>query len=109
MKLKFTFVMVIAVLLLSCNVRQSQGQSEVSIFDKLANDMVYVEKDSGAFYICKYEVTQKLWKDVMGDNPSQMQGDDLPVEQVSWDDCQTFISKLNKLTGRNYRLPTEAE
>ena len=45
----------------------------------------------------------------MGNNPSEMQGDDLPVEQVSWNDCQTFISKLNKKTGKNYRLPTEAE
>lgn len=81
----------------------------LSIFDKLANDMVYVECDSGSFYICKYEVTQKLWSEVMGDNPSEMQGDDLPVENVSWNDCQVFISKLNELTGKNYRLPTEAE
>lgn len=84
-------------------------EDNLSIFDKLANDMVLVESDSGSFYICKYEVTQKLWKEVMGDNPSQMQGDDLPVEQVNWIDCQTFIGKLNKLTGKNYRLPTEAE
>lgn len=81
----------------------------LSIFDKLANDMVYVEGDSGSFYICKYEVTQKLWCEVMGENPSEMQGDDLPVEQVSWDDCQSFISKLNELAGKNYRLPTETE
>lgn len=80
-----------------------------SIFDELANSMVCVEADTGSFYICKYEVTQKLWKEVMGNNPSDMQGDDLPVEQVSWNDCQTFISKLNKQTGKNYRLPTEAE
>lgn len=72
-------------------------------------DMIYIECDSGSFSLCKYEVTQSLWKRVMGDNPSQMQGDDLPVEQVSWDDCQAFISKFNELTGRNYRLPTEAE
>lgn len=82
---------------------------ELSVFDELANDMVYVEADSGSFYICKYEVTQKLWSEVMGENPSQMQGDDLPVEQVNWDDCQAFIAKLNKLTGMNYRLPTEVE
>ncbi|MCQ2220484.1 MAG: formylglycine-generating enzyme family protein [Prevotella sp.] len=83
--------------------------SEPSIFDELANDMVYVESDAGSFFICKYEVTQKLWSEVMGENPSQMQGDNLPVEQVSWNDCQTFISKLNKLTKKHYRLPTEAE
>ncbi len=80
-----------------------------SLFDELANNMVCVEVDTGNFYICKYEVTQKLWSRVMGDNPSQMQGDDLPVEQVNWNDCQSFIARLNKLTGKNYRLPTEAE
>lgn len=80
-----------------------------AIFAKLANDMVYVEMDNGGFYICKYEVTQKLWTEVMGDNPSDMPGDDLPVETVSWDDCQVFIGKLNKLTGKTYRLPTAAE
>ena len=62
-----------------------------------------------SFYIGKYEVTQALWKAVMGSNPSNMQGDNLPVETVSWDDCQTFIRKLNALTGKNFRLPTEAE
>ena len=61
------------------------------------------------FYICKYEVTQALWKAVMGNNPSNWKGDNLPVEQVSWDDCQSFIRKLNALTGKNFRLPTEAE
>ena len=61
------------------------------------------------FYICKYEVTQALWKAVMGSNPSYWRGDNLPVENVSWDDCQTFIRKLNALTGKNFRLPTEAE
>ena len=80
-----------------------------SIFDKLASDMVHVEGDTCNFYICRYEVTQKLWVEVMGNNPSQMQGDNLPVEQVNWNDCQTFITKLNTLTGKNYRLPTEAE
>lgn len=80
-----------------------------SVFDELANNMVCIETDTGDFYICRYEVTQKLWTEVMGDNPSQMKGDDLPVEQVSWNDCQRFIAKLNKLTGRYYRLPTERE
>ena len=62
-----------------------------------------------SFYIGKYEVTQALWKAVMGTNPSIWKGDNLPVENVSWDDCQTFIRKLNALTGKNFRLPTEAE
>ena len=62
-----------------------------------------------SFYICKYEVTQELWQAVMGNNPSYYKGNRKPVEQVSWEDCQTFISKLNSLTGKNFRLPTEAE
>ena len=61
------------------------------------------------YYIGKYEVTQALWQVVMGKNPSVYKGDNLPVEQVSWDECQKFITKLNKLTGKNFRLPTEAE
>ena len=102
--------------------------------NKLINNMVYVsggtftmgstsEQGSDAYdnekpphsvtlssyYICKYEVTQALWRAVMGSNPSNFKGDNLPVENVSWDDCQTFINRLNSYTGRNFRLPTEAE
>lgn len=104
------------------------------IIDNLVNNMVYVsggtftmgatseqggdaddnEKPAhrvtlSSYYIGKYEVTQAEWKAVMGDNPSFCCGDDLPVEQVSWYDCQDFIHKLNSLTGKNFRLPTEAE
>ena len=62
------------------------------------------------FYIAKYEVTQGLWMAVMGGkNPSKVIGDSLPVTRVSWYDAQTFIAKLNELTGKKYRLPTEAE
>ena len=61
------------------------------------------------YYIGKYEVTQALWKAVMGKNPSFFKGDNLPVEEVSWDDCQDFLSKLNRITGKTFRLPTEAE
>ena len=61
------------------------------------------------YYMGKYEVTQALWKTVMGSNPSYFKGDDLPVEEVSWEDCQEFISKLNSMIGRKFRLPTEAE
>ena len=61
------------------------------------------------YYIGKYEVTQALWQAVMGDNPSRFNGDNLPVENVSWDDCQEFISQLNRITGKTFRLPTEAE
>ena len=62
-----------------------------------------------SYYIGKTEVTQALWKVVMGSNPSKFKGENLPVENVSWDDCQEFIRKLNSLTGQNFRLPTEAE
>ena len=61
------------------------------------------------YYIGKTEVTQALWKAVMGNNPSRFKGDNLPVEWVSWNDCQEFIRKLNSLTSQNFRLPTEAE
>ena len=61
------------------------------------------------YYMGKYKVTQALWEAVMGSNPSYFKGDNLPVEKVSWNDCQEFISKLNSLTGRKFRLPTEAE
>ena len=61
------------------------------------------------FYMGKTEVTQALWKAVMGNNPSYYKGDNLPVEQVSWDDAQEFIKELNRLTKKKYRLPTEAE
>ena len=62
-----------------------------------------------SYSIGKTEVTQALWQAVMGSNPSKFKGSNLPVEQVSWEDCQTFIRKLNALTGKNFRLPTEAE
>ena len=62
-----------------------------------------------SYYIGKTEVTQELWQAVMGSNPSNFKGTNLPVEKVSWEDCKTFIAKLNALTGKNFRLPTEAE
>lgn len=62
------------------------------------------------YYIGETEVTQELWNTVMGENPSNFKGDlQRPVEMVSWDDCQTFIAKLNELTGKAFRLPTEAQ
>ena len=61
------------------------------------------------YYIGETEVTQALWEAVMGSNPSEWKGSNLPVENVSWEDCQEFISRLNSLTGKNFSLPTEAE
>jgi formylglycine-generating enzyme required for sulfatase activity len=61
------------------------------------------------FSMGKYPITQSQWQKVMGSNPSHFKGDDLPVEQVSWEDAQQFINKLNSMTGKTYRLPTEAQ
>ena len=73
--------------------------------EKLAHQVTLTR----SYYMGKTQVTQALWKAVMGDNPSCFEGDNKPVEQVSWDDCQEFISELNAATGKNFRLPTEAE
>jgi len=79
-------------------------------------ELVYVEgaNDGNAeagkgFYIGKYEITQEQWKVLMGNTPRNIAGDNLPVDYVSWDDVKEFLSRLNVATGRNYRLPTEAE
>ena len=62
------------------------------------------------YFIGKYEVTQALWVAVMGSNPSGFRGDDnLPVENISWNMAMEFITKLNAITGKRYRMPTEAE
>jgi formylglycine-generating enzyme required for sulfatase activity len=63
------------------------------------------------FYMDVYEVTQAQWKALMGNNPSHFKGDDLPVESVSWTDCQSFLAKLKEKLprGMTCRLPTEAE
>lgn len=63
-----------------------------------------------SFYMGQYEVTQRLWVAVMGENPSKWVGNDsLPVEQVSWNAAQVFIARLSQITGYRFRLPTEAE
>ena len=63
------------------------------------------------YHIAKYPITQAQWVAVMGNNPSRFKGDDLPVEQVSWDDIQEFLQRLNQLTAPHYifSLPTEAQ
>jgi formylglycine-generating enzyme required for sulfatase activity len=71
---------------------------------------VHSVKIEKAYYLGKYEVKQKQWREVMGSNPSNFQGDDLPVENVRWTHIQEFIIKLNEKEGTNkYRLPSEAE
>ena len=75
--------------------------------------MIEVEgngNDISDYYIGETEVTQALWQAVMGTNPSEFSGNpQRPVEQVSWNKCQEFITKLNELTGKTFRLPTDAE
>jgi len=73
------------------------------------NELPHFQVTLNSFNIGKFEVTQKEWKAIMDGNPSFSQGDNLPVEQVRWNDVQVYIKKLNELTGKNYRLPTEAE
>lgn len=106
-------------------------QVQKSVITDLLNNMVYVEGGSfmmgaddsdafddekpvhketvSSFRIDKYEVTQKLWQVIMENNQSQFKEENLPVEYVSWNDCQDFIKKLNRLTGLTFRLPTEVE
>ena len=77
-------------------------------------DCLYDEKPAhrvtvSDYYIGKYEVTQAQWRAVIGNNPSNFKGENLPVETVSWNDVQEFIRRLNASSGKQYRLPTEAE
>lgn len=80
---------------------------DVTPFEELPAHDVTLTKN---YYIGKTEVTQELWESVMGTNPSAIkEGKNLPVVNVSWEDCQEFIKKLNAATGKKFRLPTEAE
>ena len=114
--------------------REAEERERQRVFRELEANMVYVEGGTftmgptseqgsdandwekpahqvtlSSFHLCKYEVTQELWQAVMGSNPSKYKGGKRPVEQVSWEQCQRFITRLNQLTSKNYRLPTEAE
>jgi formylglycine-generating enzyme required for sulfatase activity len=75
--------------------------------DELPRHQVRISKP---FYLGVYDVTQKDWTAVMGNNPSKFEGEDKPVDTVSWDDAQAFVARLNQKEGHSrYRLPTEAE
>ena len=85
-----------------------------AVLAELASEMEMVSIPGKDYSICKYEVTQALWVALMGENPSDFEGADRPVENVSWNDCQKFLEKLNALpevkeSGRAYRLPTADE
>ena len=86
------------------------GTYKMGSNDGESNEKPVHDETIATFQIGKTEVTQELWQAVMGTNPSYFKGEaNLPVENVSWTDCNTFIAKLNELTGKNFRLPTEAE
>lgn len=92
----------------------SQPEVQVKTFTVkgVSFDMIYVEGglSQDDYYIGKYEVTQELWDAVMENNPSKFKNSPKnPVENVTWDECQTFVKRLNQLTGKQFRLPTEAE
>jgi len=77
---------------------------------KFPPDMPIHSVKLDSYFIGKYLVTQKLWVEIMNSNPSEFKAsDNHPVENVTWDEVQIFIGKLNSKLGRNYRLPTEAE
>ncbi len=95
-------------------IRVEGGTFTMGAMAELRSDAYDDEKPAhqvtlSSYYIGETEVTQALWQAVMGSNPSFFKHDNHPVEQVSWDECKSFISKLNSLTGKNYRLPSEAE
>ena len=86
------------------------GATEEQWEDALYNEKPVHRVSLSSYLIGKHEVTQGLWREVMGSNPSfNKAGDDYPVENVSWLDCQAFVAKLNARTGMTFRLPTEAE
>ena len=90
----------------------TMGVDSVAVEQGLANadELPAHEVTLSPYSIGQTEVTQELWQAVMGTNPSSFTGDlQRPVEQVSWEDCQEFISRLNAITGKTFRLPTEAE
>jgi formylglycine-generating enzyme required for sulfatase activity len=109
--------------------QQEQQQGQAIVFEDLEIEMIHVkggpfrmgsikyddekpihEVILSGFFIGKYVVTQAQWTKIMGNNPSyNAQGGNYPVECVSWDDAQDFCARLNMLTGKSYRLPTEAE
>lgn len=89
--------------------RYSMGATSEQGSDAYDNEKPVHSVSVETFYIGETEVTQELWQAVMGNNPSCFLGSLRPVEKVSWNDCQTFISKLNSLTDMKFRMPTEEE
>ncbi len=86
-----------------------QMGSDPSDEDHNEDETQYEANISKPFYLGKYQITQAQWEVVMGYNPSKIKGPDLPVTNVSWEDCQKFINNLNADSEECFRLPTEAE
>jgi formylglycine-generating enzyme required for sulfatase activity len=87
----------------------SMGATFETDIDAYSDEKPIHDVSLSDYYIGQTEVTQSLWETVMGSNPSYNKGDNKPVVNVSWDDCLVFIEKLNAITRKNFRLPTEAE
>ena len=88
----------------------TMGATSEQLDEALSNESPAHTVNLNDYWIGEKEVSQELWQAVMGYNPSRFTGDlSRPVENVSWNDCQAFILKLNELTGSRFRLPTEAE
>ena len=90
---------------------KSEPDTSIPNYDSSAepDEMPVHQVEVDPFYIGKFPVTIKIWQTVMGSNPSRYTNTDVPIVSVSWNDCQEFIGKLNALTGKHFRLPTEAE
>ena len=80
------------------------NDSEATYWEKPVHNVTLSD-----YYMGETEVTQELWEAVMGTNSSNFRGLNKPVENVSWEECQEFIAKLNEMTGKNFSLPTEAQ
>ncbi|MCI6147026.1 MAG: formylglycine-generating enzyme family protein [Bacteroidales bacterium] len=87
----------------------TMGATAEQASDAFSDELPTHKVTLSPFLIGKYEVSQTLWLAVMGENPSVNTGINLPVDNVTWNECQTFITKINELTGKNFRLLTEAE
>lgn len=118
MKNRITFILTLSLLLFCAPQAQvdSEAQTETFTVNGVKFTMILVEGNGNPYYIGETEVTQALWQAVMGSLPSQISapiyetlGSNRPVCYVSCDDCDQFIRKLNGLTGKTFRLPSESE
>ena len=109
-KMVWGFLLFVSFAFTGCT-EKSMKDSFVETVNGVSFEMIHVDGQDQleGFFIGQTEVTQELWEAVMGSNPSNFKGKDNPVENVNWNECQDFLTKLNKLTGKDYRLPTEDE